>query len=71
MLKNFYADEQTRIAVQQFLLECLKEQTIELAFSGREAKHMQEAKQAIEQAWNKLEQIYGKKEKVKKANPAR
>lgn len=71
MLKRFYQDEEIRIGVKEFLLGYLKEKAVELTFSGEETRHIKLAKETVEEAWNKLDQIYGKKEKVKKENPAR
>lgn len=59
-LKNFYNNVAQREAVKEFLIANLKDLTVELAFEGKEVKGIPEAKRAIEKAFEKLDEIYGK-----------
>lgn len=70
-LQQFYLDEGVREAVKSFLILCLKDEAVELTFNGQETRHIKQANDIIEKAFNKLEQQYGKKEKKQKENPAR
>lgn len=70
-LQRFYNDEATRKDVRDFLIEYLKEKAVELTFNGDETKHIKLAGEVISEAWNKLDQIYGKKEQKQKENQAR
>jgi hypothetical protein len=71
LLKRFYQDEHTRNAVKEFLVQCLKEKAVELAFGGRSTAEIKQASEVIDEAWNKLDRLYGKKEEKNKENPAR
>jgi hypothetical protein len=71
LLKRFYVDEHTRNAVQEFVVHYLREKSADMAFNGENTNHIKLARDVINEAWNKLEQIYGNKEEVKKKNPAR
>lgn len=71
MLKRFYQDELMRNQVKEFLVQCLRDKAVELAFSGRSTAEIQKANEVIDEAFNKLEHTYGKKEEVKKENKAR
>ena len=49
----------------------LREKAVELTFNGEETKHIKLAREVLDESWNKLEQVYGKKEEHQKENPAR
>ena len=71
MLKAFYKDEHMRKAVEAFVIEYLREKAAELAFNGESTDHIKTAKEVINEAWNKLEMLYGEKKGQKLNNPAR
>jgi hypothetical protein len=71
LLKRFYTDEHTRNAVEEFVIQHLREKSAELAFNGESTEHIKLAKDVINEAWNKLAQIYGKVEDKPIHNPAR
>lgn len=71
ILKQFYLDTNTKDSVKEFILVYLKDKAVEMTFSGEDTKHIKLAREVLDEAWNKLEQVYGKKEEKKKENPAR
>lgn len=71
LIQQFFKDEHTREAVKGFLLEYLHTKAGDMAFQGDDTKYIKQAKDVVEEAWNKLEQLYGEKKEGKKENPAR
>lgn len=71
LLKQFYNDTHTKDSVKEFIMVYLKEKAVELTFTGEETKHIKLAREVLDEAWNKLEQLYGKKEEKPKENRAR
>ncbi len=70
-LKAFYLDSGTRNDVQEFVMAYLKEKAVELTFNGEETKHIKLAREVLDDAWNRLEQLYGEKAQKPLENPAR
>ena len=70
-LQRFYNDTSTKTDVKDFLILCLREKAIDLAFAGKGTDHIMLAKEVIEEAWNTLEKLYGQKENKEEVNQAR
>lgn len=60
ILRGFYNNEGEREAVKGFLVEMLGEIAIERAFDGKDTKGIQEARECVERAFDRLEEKYGK-----------
>lgn len=60
-LNSFYNNQSEREGVKAFLIESLKELAVERAFEGKSVVGIAEAKEAIDGAFNKLEEMWGKK----------
>ena len=71
LLKQFYLDKHTNSAVQEFVIQYLREKSADMAFNGEDTSHIKLARDVISEAWNKLELLYGKKEDKPIQNPAR
>lgn len=59
-LAQFYGNETQKKAVYDFLVEQLKEQALENVFARGETQHFADAKDSIDRAFNRLQEIYGK-----------
>ncbi len=62
-LSHFYNNEGQRIAVKEYMIECLKEITVEKAFAGEEVTGIKDARLMVERFFEKLEEKYGKIER--------
>ncbi len=71
LLAQFYQNDGMRDAVHAFLIENLKELTVDKAFSGEDTNGIMEAKLSIERAFTELTSRYGKNPKPKVDNQAR
>ena len=58
-LRPFYENENQREAVRGFLIECLKEMAVERVMKREETGDIADAKEAIEEAFIKLKELYG------------
>jgi len=67
-LKLFYDNIQEREAVKAFLIDCLKELAVEKTFDGEDVSGIKEARQNIERAFDRLDEMYGKIETSKPSN---
>jgi len=66
-LHKFYIDKEVYNEVKKYLIEHLKEVTIERAFEGKDTTGIKEAKIAVDNAFNQLERQFGEK-KTQTAN---
>ena len=62
-LVTFYNNEHEREAVKAFLMEQLKELAIERAFDGDDVVGIKEARDTIVRSFDRLDEMYGKKDK--------
>lgn len=60
-LKNFHSDVHTREAVHAFMLEFLREKAVDKVFSKQAIAGVYEAKKIIDEAFNKLEEMFAEK----------
>lgn len=60
LLLTFYNNQAEREAVKAFMIDTLKEIAVDRAFSGQDVYGMQQAKECIDRAFDKLEETYGK-----------
>jgi hypothetical protein len=67
-LQVFYLNETQRDAVHNFMVEVLREITVEKAFDGEDVSGIKEARNLVEKMFEKLEEQYGIKEKPVIAN---
>lgn len=58
-LQVFYLNETQRDAVHNFMVEVLKEITVEKAFDGEDVSGIREARALVEKVFDKLEEKYG------------
>lgn len=58
-LNSFYNNIHERESVKAFLIEILKNMAIDRAFEGGEVKGIKEAKECIDLAFIKLDELYG------------
>ena len=63
-LHQFYTDEHMREAVKNFLVTELEETTVERVFDKKDIIGIYEAKELIEKSFDKLDNLYGKKDNV-------
>ena len=63
-LQKFYLDKGMSKEVKEFLLNHLKEIAVTKAFSGLPVVGIGEAKQAIDSAFNQLENHFGEKKRL-------
>jgi len=68
-LQQFYDNEGQREAVKVFMVETLKEMTVELAFEGKSVVGIPETSKLIDRTFDRLEELYGKIEKPIINNP--
>ncbi len=71
LLEKFYNDVHTREAVKDFIIAELKASAIENVFAKKATAGIYEANRAIENAFEKLEDEFGKKEKKKEPATSR
>ena len=64
ILSLFYANESEREAVKEFLISVLGEIAIEKSFKREDVSGIADARDCIERSFDKLQELYGKKEKV-------
>jgi hypothetical protein len=64
ILKTFVNNKPVKQAVHDYLINTLKEDILNKAFSGQNITGYAEAKSVIEKAFNKLEGEYGEKIKT-------
>ncbi len=62
-LKVFHDNEVLREAVKEFMFECLKEIAVERVMKRENTVAIADAKEVIEKAFIKLEELYGEKPK--------
>ena len=62
ILQQFYNNETQRETIHSFLIEILKELAIDKTFKGEDVKGIKEAKEAIEKAFDRLDELYKVKE---------
>lgn len=71
-LQQFHKDVETRDNVKEYLLECLKSKMVEVGFEKGDTKPIAEAKEIIDEAFDKMDIMFrGKIEEKVKENPAR
>ena len=58
-LENFYRNTFERDAVKEFMIDTLKEITVEKAFEGFPVDGIQDCRELIDTMFNKLDDIYG------------
>ncbi len=58
-LQTFYNNETQREAIHTFMVDTLKELAIEKTFNGEDTFGIMEAKQVVDDMFNKLEADYG------------
>jgi hypothetical protein len=63
-LSLFYNNEGEREAVRAFMIEVLERIAIERAFAGKDVKGIPEARECIEQTFDRLAEKYGKIQKT-------
>lgn len=68
-LQLFYSNENERQAVYDFFIATLGELAVEKAFDGKETKGIQEAKECIDNAFTKLEELFAKKKPQEVPSP--
>ncbi len=59
-LKQFYEQEGMREAVREFMIAELRELAVERVFNKQTIAGIYEGRRVIDQAFNKLDEIYGK-----------
>ncbi len=69
LLPKFYADFQLKAEVQAYLIAHLEQIAIEKSFAGKDTKGIKEAKECIDSAFKKLDNMYGEKKKRKPQSP--
>ncbi len=67
-LFTFYNNVGERETVKNFLIDTLKLITVEKAFAGESVSGIKEANEAVEKAFDRLEEIYGKIEEKEISN---
>lgn len=60
LLAQFYEQEGIRKAVEEFMVETLKEYAVEKTFEGESVGGIKEAREVVEKMFDKLDTIYGK-----------
>lgn len=63
-LRVFYNNEVEREAVKLYMIDCLKELAVEQTFDGKEVTGIKEAYDTITKAFDKLDGMYGKIERI-------
>ncbi len=65
ILRSFNGDVQTKEAFAQFVFDVINEEALEKMYRGLDVSHIKDAKELIEKAFDKLEDLYGLKHKQK------
>ena len=60
-LQSFYNNETQREAVKEFMIACLKELAVEKTFAGENTNGIKEAREIVDNMFDKLEAEYGVK----------
>jgi hypothetical protein len=60
----FYANENEREAVKEFLINTLKDIAVEKTFNKEDVSGIAEARQLVDKAFDRLSELYGKIDKV-------
>lgn len=68
-LQTFYRNQSQRDSVKEFMFAMLREIAVEAAFEGKSVGGIPEAKQVIDRAFDRLEEMYGKIEPSKPLSP--
>lgn len=68
ILHQFYLQQEMREAVKEFIINHLKELTINKAFAGESTDGISEAKNALQNAFKQLDDTYGVKKETKATN---
>jgi hypothetical protein len=63
ILRQFYNTEAMRETVKAFMIEVLKERAVDKVFNKKAIAGVYEARQTIDDAFDKLEELYGVKDK--------
>lgn len=64
ILRQFYENTGERDAVKAFLTDVLKEIAVERTFNGEDVGGIKDAKDCVEKAFDRLEELYGIKKKA-------
>jgi len=71
-LQEFHKDVATRENVKEFLIQCVTEEMVRVGFEKGDTKPIAEAKEIIDKAFEKLDNMFIPKEEAKEiVNPAR
>jgi hypothetical protein len=68
ILRNFYDNSNEREAVKAFLIDVLKDMAVERVFEKQTISGLYEGRKAIEKAFNRLEELYGRIDAPIKSN---
>ena len=68
ILNKFYLEQEMKEAVKEFIISHLKEITINKAFNGEPTNGIQEAKNALQNAFKQLDDKYSAKTEKKDIN---
>ncbi len=68
-LQTFYGNKPERETFKAFQLECLRELAADKAIEGLSTAGIKEAQEAIDRAYERLEELYGKEEPMIIPNP--
>lgn len=72
MLKDFYLNESMKVEVHNYLIKFFEQEALKKVFEKEETKHLAEAKEIIDKAFENLEVLFHKKSSGKEIeNPAR
>ncbi len=63
-LQQFQLNETLREAVKAFMVETLRELAVERVMAQKDVKGVYEAQEVIDNAFNKLEELYAEKKKT-------
>ena len=58
LLRQFYLNEHEREAVKEFMIQVLKERAVDKVFNKKAIAGVYEARQTIDDVFNKLEEMY-------------
>lgn len=70
-IKEFYLDKEMMADVHEYLVQFLRETAIDKVFSRKDVSAIAEANEIIDEAFAKLDEIFGSKPKKKIINEAR
>jgi len=63
-LATFYNNISEREGVKAFMITCLKEMAVDMAFEGKDNKGVKEAKDCIDLMFGKLDEAFGSRKEV-------